>query len=55
MLLRAAFVDFLKQMLPLIIDPLLIVHSHFKNFTNLLENEAKTPQHILEFIEKLKF
>lgn len=38
MLLRAAFVDFLKQMLPLIIDPLLIVNSHFKNFTNILED-----------------
>ncbi|CAD8090149.1 unnamed protein product [Paramecium primaurelia] len=55
MLLRAAFVDFLKQMLPLIIDPLLIVHSHFKNFTNILEDQTKTPQNILEFIEKLKF
>ncbi|CAK89994.1 unnamed protein product (macronuclear) [Paramecium tetraurelia] len=55
MLLRAAFVDFLKQMLPLIIDPLLIVNSHFKNFTLLLEDQTKTSQQILEFIEKLKF
>ncbi|CAD8109679.1 unnamed protein product [Paramecium sonneborni] len=55
MLLRTAFVDFLKHMLPLIIDPLLIVQSHFKNFTKLLEDKSKTPQNILEFIEKLKF
>lgn len=55
MLLRNAFVDFLKQMQPLVIDPLLIVHSHFKNFTKLLEDNSITTKTIVEFIEKLKF
>lgn len=35
-LLRNAFIDFLQQMLPLVIDPMMIVRRHFENLIKIL-------------------